>query len=367
MTTAAASRRTLDVNSQIEGRAWPPAFRPVISKLVADRRQYFGSESIDLEPVRQLERPFSTLLEIRVFRDSGPQNAFVKILKPRGNTPDQIASMRQNVVKDFEMTARVHHGLASYSGLTAVRPIACFPEHLAIVTEQAQGLTLAALLGRAAGWPGASAFQELSTTMRRVGAWLRAAQAVLPQEREISPEAVRTYLDTRLSELGENGPLRLTRAGRTAIESYRDRLLSETGRQGFPAVWIHADFCPENIVASKGWITVLDFTMAKSGTVYHDVAHLFFRLDSMKAKPWFRRAVIERLQHELLDSFEPGLGSDRPLFALMVLQHLICHLVTQQAALGHGRLGRLFADRLHARDRQWLAEVARVLETSWVK
>jgi Phosphotransferase enzyme family len=355
------------VSSGLDGRDWPAQFRPVLAKLVADGRSFFGVEPLGVEPLRQLERPFSTLLQIRVARPFGAQDAFVKILKPRADTPAQIASMRQNVVKDFEMTSRVHDGLAAYPGLTAVRPIACFPEDLAIVTEEAPGPTLADLLARAVrAWPDARLERDLEAIMRQVGAWLRAVQAALPDGREVSIDAMRAYLDTRLDDLERTGPRRLTRDGRSAIERFRDRLIAEHGGGSARAVWIHADFCPENIIARGGMVTVLDFTMAKSGTVYHDLSHLYLRLDSMKVRPWCRASLVHRLQSALLDAFEPGLEPGRPLFALMLLQHVVCHLVALQAP-SPGIAGRLSAYRHHKRHRAWLAEVAGLTDGSWVR
>jgi hypothetical protein len=350
---------------------WRSQFRPVLAKLEAGGRHYFGPDFISVAPVRELERPFSTILQIRVDAQAGTDNAFVKILKPRADTEAEIESMRQNVVKDFEMTSRVHQGLSTYPGLTAVRPIACFPEDLAIVTEQAVGKTLAELLTQAAGWPSKKAQQRLVRTVRQAGAWIRAAQAALPQDREIAVETVRAYFDRRLTDMETRGPMRLTRHGRIAIERYRDRLIElalmdQGSRTGFPAVWIHADFCPDNVIVRDGRMTVLDFTMAKAGTVYHDLSHLFLWIDSMAAKPWFRRRVTMRLQMALLDAFEPGLTPDRPLFALTRLQHVLCYLVDIQS-MGRSRIARLYAARLHARHRRWLTATAQLDASSWVR
>ncbi len=98
---------------------------------------------------------------------------------------------------------------------------------------------------------------------------------------------MRTYLDRRLAELETTGVIRLTASGRDAIERYRDRLLLDVSAEGLRSVWIHADFCPENIITRGDEVTVLDFMMAKTGTVYHDLAHLFMHLEAMKVKPWF--------------------------------------------------------------------------------
>ncbi|HET7220181.1 MAG TPA: phosphotransferase [Vicinamibacterales bacterium] len=350
----------------VDGRDWPAQFRPVLSKLAAHGQRYFGADRVDLEPVRQLDRPFSTLLQIRIAGSATMDEAFVKILKPRADTPEQIASMRQNVLDDFEMTRRVHDGLASYPGLTAVRPIACFPEDLAIVTEEVHGETLSDLLSsRAAGVRRQRTIAHLGSILRAVGGWLKAAQAALAPDRDVSPERMRAYLDTRLRDLESSGTLRLTAHGRGLIESYRDRLLAESAPD-LRAVWIHADFCPENIIVRDGRVTVLDFTMAKGGTVYHDVSHLYLRLDAMKAKPWFTTRVIEHLQRNLLDGFEPGLSPLRPLFSLMLLQHVLCDLVALRSPAG-GRIARLYADRLHRRHRHWLARAARLDDRSWTR
>jgi hypothetical protein len=346
---------------------WPEPFRPVLRKLVENGHEYFGLDSVAVKPLHQLERPFSSLLQIRVVGDArtdATRDAFVKILKPRANSPAQIASMRENVVRDFEMTTRVRDGLSGYPGLTAVRPIACFPEDLAIVTERAPGVTLADLLARGAvGWPGSAIVRDLSSILGQVGAWLKAVQSTFPQERTIDPETFRTYLDKRLTQLQHEGSIRLTDRGRAAIETYQTGLLRAIG--GPPtAVWVHADFCPENVLARDGRITVLDFTMAKSGTVYTDLAHLHVRIDCMKAKPWFRSAVVDRLQEALLESFEHGLSTSHPLFALMALQHVICHLLVLQTA-GRPALARLYGARLHARHREWLRRHAGVGEAGW--
>ena len=101
--------------------------------------------------------------------------------------------------------------------------------------------------------------------------------------------------------------------------------------------WIHADFCPDNIIVGDGEVTVLDFMMAKTGTVYHDVAHLYMHLDAMKVKPWFRprgrRPAAARAPRQ---ASSRGSTSNRPLFALMLLQHVICHLVALQARFEPG-------------------------------
>jgi hypothetical protein len=106
--------------------------------------------------------------------------------------------------------------------------------------------------------------------------------------------------------------------------------------------------------------------MAKTGTIYHDLAHLSMHLEAMQVKPWFRPAIVARLQRDLMAGFEPGLTVNRPLFALMLLQHVVCHLLTLQAPVG-SRSARLYRARLHRRHRRWLADVAGLGTESWTR
>ena len=81
------------------------------------------------------------------------QGAFVKILKPRADTPDRDRVDAANVVRDFEMTTRVRGALGKLCGTDRCSSDACFPEELAIVTGEAAGPTLSEVLARRA-WVG---------------------------------------------------------------------------------------------------------------------------------------------------------------------------------------------------------------------
>ena len=345
-------------------RTWPALFRPVLSKLAADGARYFGSADVQFEPVRQLDRPFSTVLQVRVADHQSSQGAFIKILKPRFDTPAQIAATRQHVRSDFDTMCRVQVALARSQQLDAVRPIACFPEDLALVTGEAVGATLANMLTRvAAGWRRSAALDEALQALTHVGAWLKTVQSALPQEQDVELSRVRTYVSKRLDELESMGTVRLTPAGRRTLERYQDGLIAAMPER-VPAVWIHADFCPENIIVHAGRVTVLDFVMAKAGTIYHDVAHLYLHIGVMAAKPWCRPSVVRTLQRALITSFETGLDTERPLFALALYQHVLCQLVLLQNGAA-GRVARLYAARLHRLHRGWLSQVAGLDRRSW--
>ena len=75
-----------------------------------------------------------------------------------------------------------------------------------------------------------------------------------------------------------------------------------------------------------GGVTVLDFAMARSGTRFHDLAHLYMHLKFMRWHPRLKPAIVNAAQEALLRGYDPAVSADDPLFRLMLLQHLVCHV-----------------------------------------
>jgi hypothetical protein len=343
---------------------WPAHFHSTLTSLVAELRRPSCRERVSVQPLRELHRPFSTLLHVRIFEGTRHRNAFIKILQPRFETAAELVATRRNVQREYDITSRVADVVNGVEGLSAVRTIACFPEDYALVTEEVEGITLSRLLSRrAAAWPAERTIDELSHTLRRTANWLRVAQQGLHADRDVSVDTITRYLDRRLNELSVPTSGLLTPAGRACLQRYRDHLLHAASRDGLHAVWIHADFCPDNIIVSDSCVSVIDFTMANAGTRYHDLAHLFLGIDALRGRPWFTAGTLDVLQTALLDGFEPGLDGRHPLFMLARFQHVLCHLVALQGA--EGPIVRLRTRRHSRRYCGWLSSVAGLGPESW--
>jgi hypothetical protein len=80
---------------------------------------------------------------------------------------------------------------------------------------------------------------------------------------------------------------------------------------------------------------------------------MWIHVDLLKAKPWFRPTVVDALTTALVAGFDPLLRTDRPLFQLFLLQHIVCHL--RQAQQDPPALpARLYAEFLRRRHLTWL-------------
>jgi tRNA A-37 threonylcarbamoyl transferase component Bud32 len=296
-------------------------FEPVLAALAAGAEEYFGDAGAAIEAVERHDRPFSALLRVRVRAQGVDTYAFIKMHKRRGSGPEELAQQRRFVEREYRATRRLQEAFAGKAGLNALRPLAVLPEHLTIVTEQVQGRTLDQVL-RQSLW-GAGPRAAAVAAAERVGAWVRTYQDVTAVEGALSLHERREYLDVRLVKL--TGSM-LTAVERTLALRVFDQLAARVNPPAPPLVAIHADLTPTNIiVGTDGRVTILDFAMAKSGARHHDLSHLFFHLDRLSWRRLMPDHVAE-VQHALLRSFDPATSASDPLFALMLLQHAVCHI-----------------------------------------
>lgn len=310
----------------------PGGFQPVLDRLASESRLLFGSDTARLEPVSYRERPFSHVLRVAVYTSAEARprtHLFVKIFKAAAA---DVQRMTLRVARDFETTSHIHDALSQWGELGAVRPVACYPEHLATVTEEAPGRTLAEYLQAGAVWlPTHDRLIDLAATMERVGRWVRAFQTSAPSRGPMTIDRLRSYVDLRLARLTELPAAGFDAEDRSRVLAHIDRLGRVVDAIDLEEVPIHADLAPGNILVSQDRVTVLDFAMCSVGSRLHDLARLFLQVKLMALKPQFRRAVLRQLNVALLRGFDPTLDAGRPMFRLLLLQHRINHLATLSA------------------------------------
>ena len=191
------------------GDAPSDVFAPILAKLASDAEAYFGIAPLRMVPAGYQNRPFSHLLRLSVHEnDDRPPIAhvFVKVFKQK-KIPGGSDALRQRVAGDFETTRRVHAAMREYAGLGTVPPVACYPDLLAIVTEQIEGPTLLEYLQQAAWFPTKSTVDTLCATMERVGRWIHVYQKTDSAGGHVSIADLTGYIDHRLATLVRHGGL----------------------------------------------------------------------------------------------------------------------------------------------------------------
>lgn len=305
----------------------PDATLQILQNLRDDGQRLFGDRTLDFDVLHSSEREASTVAKVAIRTGRGTETVFVKVFKPRHNTATALSETRDRVARDFEFSSRLHAAFSASNTFSVVRPIACYPEHLAIVTAESAGTTLLDVLERrATWWPSGLVRRDLEATHSNVGGWLSAFQRVEPTNNELSLDAMREYIDIRVRRLLMTSPPVLDQSARARVLDYFDRTAAAVDAADRTEVLTHADLAPSNILIDGDRVTVIDFAMVAPGGRYMDLARLYTQLEFLKAKPKFRPSVVAALQRGLLRGFDPSLTPDRPLFQLFVLQHLLCHM-----------------------------------------
>jgi hypothetical protein len=331
----------------------------VLERLRAEGERLFGTSDVRFSLVQAVEGEASTVRKFAVAGGGEIKAIFVKLFHANDAGPSGRESVRARVVRDFEFTSRLYASMATLPRYAVVRPLACFPDCMAVVTAEANGETLATLLERrAAWWPAARSVEEMGNALSAVGGWLRAFQAIEPCGGRFSLASMRAYVDVRLRRLMATSPAQLDAGGREHILAYFDRIATLVDSGDLREVLTHADLAPSNVLVNGDQVTVIDFVTVAPGGVFMDVARLYTQLEFITAKPKFRPVVVGELQRRLLEGFDPTLRPDRPLFRLFLLQHLLCHMsnLARNPAPALARLYNRHQLRLH---RRWLQVLLR--------
>lgn len=327
-TIAPDVRRAFRAASPTAVREAAARFGPVLERLAAEDVEPLDGRA-RLEAVDYRERPFSHVLRVAVSTDDGrgPRtHLFVKIFKA---APSDVSRIRERVSRDFATMRTVRATLSPWPDLRVVRPVACYPEHLASVTEEAPGRTLGEQLHAVASWTARrGSVDRFATALERVGRWVHAFQAALPAQGRLSVDGLAEYVDIRLARLVSAPAARFGPDDRRRVLAHLARLGAAVAPVDLEAVKIHADFAPGNILAAADSVTVLDLAMSKTGSRLHDLSRLWLQIELMGLKPQLRRPILRNLALSVLRGYDPALDSRRAMFRLLLMQHRVNHLAT---------------------------------------
>lgn len=332
----------------------PAAFDAVLRQLEARARELFGVPSVTLTVVERIARPFSDLLKVALDGPGVKTCLYVKVFRLKGEGTEHRRFMEARIRKDFREMEQCFAQLTIAKGLGCVRPIACFPEHLAVVTEAGPGEPFDIVLARACRPFASEALRrQMQGVCAGIGGWLRAFQEMTPESSRSDADAVREYVDVRLQRLVRNPRARFGHFDRDRTLRTIDALAAASDIADFDEVKIHADFGPGNILAHGTHVTVLDFAMSGRGLKYYDLAHLYMHTGLFALKPQCMRGSVEQVQRQLLTGFDPLLTAETPAFRLALLVNVVNHY-TATARDSAGLVSGLYNRYQALRHRAWL-------------
>jgi len=315
----------------------------------------------NLEVLASIERPGSLLWRARTLDRKPRRELVVKLTRflraedvGEGAPPDRIR-------REYEALRQLRQVLSPWKELSVPEPIACFPEHSALIMEAVEGQTLKQLILRSArrlavpaGW------KRVDESLRLAGRWLAKVQALIRDPRErLDLDGLLAYNEWRLRRLLDLGLMDSALAGSVRREADRLCRLVPPGEEQ-AVVFAHGDFCPANMMVGERSLVVLDFTMVERGFAHQDLTYCYEHLERLlnrfADRPFMRRATIRSLQENLLEGYVSEASLSPPLFRLGQLRHHLNYIVNlQEPEAGLRRLLRRIETRRTLRGlRSWI-------------
>ena len=224
-----------------------------------------------------------------------------------------------------------------------VRPIACFPDDLTVVTEEAPGVNLHSLIRRDARcWRGTSSLARLSAHCESAGVWLRHFQEITAQDRRTAfPSPL--FLERLRAELDACVSIGLPRAEASRIVGFCTDQLSRVGAREFSVVGVHPDFQPDNVLVSGSGVSVLDFASFQHGLACSDVARFLASLEFFSRTPMYREPHMRQLMRAFFDGYGAKESGDGPLLEVAIVRafaRVVSSVRSWSYVLPIGRLAR---------------------------
>ena len=332
-------------------------FAAILEHLQTDSQQYFGTPWARCDVLATHDRPYSSVVRLVAHTPEGDRTLYAKTFKPRNDTPPELERQRQYLSTEYERTRLATQAFASMPHLGVPRLIAWFPDLMAIVTEEAQGIGFDGILKRLALTRTRGARETAMTALQRVGEWLRVFQSRIPAD-PLQRKDHRRYLERRLQALTRLGAIAQDDSDRL-LASFDDQWARISYEELNP-VATHADLCPANILVARDRVTVIDLAASLDRAKYLDVAHLYMHLTLAGRRLHLGRGLTEQLRQTLLQSFEPGLRTDVPLFRLMLLQNVAVYYLFLVQSQPAGLRQRLLHGRQLRYARDWMFDFAGV-------
>jgi len=298
--------------------------------LMANAETYFGSRDVvTITPTALIHGRNSTILKSKVLFPDGYMNIFIKVAKLSKTSSKHRQVVQERVRTECDVARLICDGFKEHvDDYSCIRPIACFPDKLAFVTEECPGQRFMSLLeNKARFFHGRTAENRLARYCYLSGRWLRILrEKTETDDRPFVPGELVKYVDVRLQRLVDSPVIPFDHELQEGVLEFfesQEPFLKDTD---LATCGVTGDFVPANVLAHENKITVLDFGMYRHGSIYEDLAQYYQHLAFFMQKPIYRRKRISRLQQEFLKGYDPNFDVANPLFKLFRVRAVINRL-----------------------------------------
>jgi aminoglycoside phosphotransferase (APT) family kinase protein len=232
---------------------------------------------------RRLERRDSLIAQLVVANGRVPHEIILKIHKSR---PGESLPAAERAQKEFDLLYALRR--MSVKGSSVPRPLYLDAEGACLLMDSCRGVSLDTLIRTARLTRDVSRKRDLSSAVRRTGAWLRSFQESTARNGDPAL-ALERLVDTAADHLdrcrGDLLPASAAKAVRSQLDALKVRLAPASLR----LAGMHRDFWPGNVFVADEVVEVIDFEGAGEGLPYEDVAYFVVQLEQFFPGPILQR------------------------------------------------------------------------------
>ncbi len=350
----------------------------VIQRLLAEAAHLWPeAPPATITLARKFTRPYSTVYRLHLGYGQGQSSSpraralYAKIFQPSTQNQDKQQKYLDRLQTEFEVAAHLHALLQEQQHIAVVRPVAYYPDLLALVTEEAGGQGLAEIITAACKhWALRNTLHQAVLHCHRAGIALAAMQTATRQTERCDAEEILEYIHVRLQRLRDSETVPFSPADYKRVLNFLEQTVANVPRAQLEQCGSHSDYAPFNLLADKERVTILDFSMYKIGSCYNDVTYFHHRVEGYLHKPIFSASAIRTVQSAFLEGYNQAAGRARDpieqdrLFRVLWMKHVINNYsAIMRNRVGRGRREswtvRRFHEHVFRRYNEWLLMMSR--------
>lgn len=346
----------------------------VIQRLLSEAKKLWPDAPAPAISITQkFSRPYSTVYRLQ-FRSAGESSSpalYAKVFRPSAKNLQNQQKYLQRLQTEFEVAQQLRAALPEQAQFAFVRPVAYYPELLALVTEESRGRVLAEIISDACKpWALRKALEQTVLHCRRAGQALAAMQAATRSATPFDPDEFLDYVKLRLQRLLESTSVPFSSNDYKLVRNFLERALLVLPAEQLTQCGCHSDYAPFNLLADEERVTVLDFSMFKTGSCYNDVTYFHHRVEGYLHKPIYRTDAIRTVQRAFLEGYNAACGrTQNPVENDLLFRVLwMKHVINNYSAIMRNRVGRgkrvsltlrAFNQHIFRRYNEWLVHMSR--------
>lgn len=336
-----------------------PSVQRACQILVGDGHRHLGVQGpFTATPVAVEQRPDSAIHVIRLAAPTAERRFFLKTLR---STPGARQETVTALMTEYRVLTDLRARFAPFPRLDVVKPVACLPDDLSLLTEEFPGRTLETFLRHRPLFRPSAQSQDAVRLCRLTGEWLRRFQEFTAAGDGAAFDVFElfAYCDERLRIILDSRDGGLDRRIAAATIKHLERLAAGIPRADLALVGRQNDFRPENILTDGTRVVVVDFTGFRPGPRLYDFMKFWMKLEDLGSWPAGRRRVTARLQQAFREGYGPAVNLSSPLAAFLRVAYMLDKISEAvDPDLPPARLGRRFVmSRWYRTQRQRLHQI----------